>query len=108
MSQQINPNDHPAVISHNARVGLGLFALYFAFYVCFLLLNVFSPRTMSDNNIPLGQDRILTLGGVNLAVGYGIFLILMTIFLSFVYMRMTRRAPAGPSAGSTRGTFPVD
>lgn len=91
MSQELHHEDHPAVISRNARIGLGLFLLYFLIYVGFLLLNVFCPSLMSDNNIPLGQDRILTLGGVNIAVGYGIALILIAIFVSLVYMRMTRR-----------------
>jgi len=98
--------DHPAVISRNARAGLGLFLLYFAFYAGFLLLNVFEPRIMSESDFHLGEYE-LSFGGVNLAVGYGITLILMAIFLSFVYMRMTR-SPRGTRAGSTRGTFPVD
>jgi hypothetical protein len=82
--------NHPVVISRNARAGLALFVIYFAFYAGYLLLNVFSPRTMSDTVIPLGGDLQLTLGGMNLAVGYGIALILMAMFLAMVYVRMTR------------------
>jgi len=86
--------NHPVVISRNARVGLRLFVIYFLFYAGYLLLNVFSPRTMSETAIPLGGDRTLLLGGVNLAVGYGIALILMAMFLAMVYVRMT--GPRGP------------
>ena len=98
--------DHPTIISRNARIGLGLFLLYFAFYAGFLLLNVFAPRVMSETAIPVG-DYVLMFGGVNLAVGYGMALIFMAIFLSLVYMRMTR-TPSGPKAGSAKGTFPID
>ncbi|MGN6367298.1 MAG: hypothetical protein ACTHN5_03465 [Phycisphaerae bacterium] len=110
MSPEIHEphEDHPAVISRNARIGLGLFVLYFAFYAGFLLLNIFAPRVMSDSIIPLGQDRFLALGGVNLAVGYGIALILMAIFLALVYMRMTRLPLRGTRPGVAKGTFPVD
>ncbi len=39
----LHHEDHPAVISRNARIGLALFAVYFSLYVGFLLLNVFAP-----------------------------------------------------------------
>ena len=95
MSQELpeHHEDHPAVVSRNARIGLGLFLLYFAFYAGFLLLNVFAPRVMSESTIPVG-DYVLMFGGVNLAVGYGMALILMAILLSLVYMRMTRTPKA--------------
>jgi hypothetical protein len=103
VSQQARQEDDPMPPSHNARVGFGvgisLFLFYFAFYAGFLFLNVFSPSTMSDNNIPLGKDHVLTLSGVNLAVGYGIALILMGIFLSFLYMRANRSSFVGRKAG---------
>ncbi len=44
---------------------------------------------MSESSFHLG-DYDLTFGGVNLAVGYGMALILLAILLSLVYMRMTR------------------
>ena len=82
--------DHPTVISRNARIGLSLFLLYFAVYAGFLLLNVFAPRAMSESSFHLG-DYDLTFGGVNLAVGYGMALILLAILLSLVSpCRLTR------------------
>lgn len=82
--------DHPVVVSRNARWGLVLFLIYFAIYAGYLLLNVFAPRAMSENTILVGQDRVLVLS-VNLAVGYGIALILIAILLSLVYMRVTKQ-----------------
>jgi uncharacterized membrane protein (DUF485 family) len=81
--------DHPEVITRNARAGLLLFAIYFAIFVIFLLLNVFTPETMTMTAIPLG-DHELSLGGPNLAVVFGIALIFIAIILSLVYMRLTR------------------
>ena len=44
--------EHPDVISHNARVGLVLFVLYFLLYLGFLFLNVLSPKTMALTACP--------------------------------------------------------
>jgi len=75
--------DHPEVISRNARRGLGLFAIYFALYAGFVGANVFAPQTMTSTFNG-------SLGGPNLAVVSGIGLIFAAIALSLVYMRMTR------------------
>jgi uncharacterized membrane protein (DUF485 family) len=82
--------DHPEVISRNARRGLVLFLIYFALYLAFLLVNVFSPETMALTAIPLSHDRELSLGGPNLAVVSGIGLIFAAVLLSLIYMRATR------------------
>ena len=81
--------DHPDVISRNARIGLVLFAIYFALFLLFLLLNVLSPDTMAKATFEVGE-RDLTFGGPNLAVVFGIGLIFAAIVLSLVYMRLTR------------------
>ena len=82
--------DHPDVISRNARSGLMLFAIYFALFLGFVLLNVFSPATMTRETIPLGNYE-LSLGGPNLAVVYGIGLIFAAIVLALIYMRLTKQ-----------------
>ncbi len=46
---------------------------------------------MSDTQIQLGSDRVLTLWGTNLAIVYGMGLILAAIILALVYMRATRQ-----------------
>jgi uncharacterized BrkB/YihY/UPF0761 family membrane protein len=82
--------DHPDTISRAARRGLGLFVIYFALYIGFLLLNVFTPTAMQQAIIPLPSDWSLNLHGLNLALVYGLFLIVAAVILSFVYMRLTR------------------
>src|SRR5271156_139938 len=82
--------DHPGVVSRNARVGVVLFLIYFGLYGGFLLLNVFAPRVMSDSTLPLGEEHTLYLGGANLAIAGGIGLILAAVLLSLIYMRMTK------------------
>jgi uncharacterized membrane protein (DUF485 family) len=94
--------DHPEAISRAARRGLILFAIYFAFFAGFLLLNIFSPRIMQATILPLqkvpeGKEPVevlhLDLHGLNLALVYGLFLILAAIVLAFVYVRLTRKKP---------------
>ena len=87
-----NPNnlpehheDHPDVITRNARRGLFLFVIYFALYAAFLGVNVFSPETMTKTTI--GD---LSLGGPNLAIVSGMGLIFAAIVLALIYMRLTR------------------
>jgi hypothetical protein len=63
---------------------------YFALFIGFVLLNVFSPGTMTGETIPLGPYE-LNLGGPNLAVVYGIGLIFAAIALALVYMRLTKQ-----------------
>src|SRR6478752_4928850 len=45
--------DHPDVISRNARIGLVLFAIYFSLFLLFLLLNVLTPGTMAKSPFDL-------------------------------------------------------
>lgn len=60
---------------YKTRVGLVLFAVYGLLYTGFVLVNTFAPRTMEA---PF-------LWGVNLAVTYGMVLILAAIVLGLVY-----------------------
>ena len=91
--------DHPDVISRNARIGLVLFAVYFALFLLFLLLNVLTPDTMAKSTLEL-KDRDISFGGPNLAVVFGIGLIFAAILLSLVYMRLTH-LPNGGVSGQT-------
>ena len=68
-----------ATSQRNARYGIVLFAAYLAFYAAFVLLNAFRPQTMD-----------LVLAGVNLAIWYGLGLIVAAIFLAFVYVWIVR------------------
>jgi uncharacterized membrane protein (DUF485 family) len=77
-----NHEDHPLVVSRNARRGLFLFSIYFAIFILFVLLNIFAPEMMARPS----------LGGPNLAVDYGIGLIFAAIALALVYMRLTSKS----------------
>jgi uncharacterized membrane protein (DUF485 family) len=81
MNHPAHHEDHPHVVSRNARYGLSLFAVYVLLYAGFIFLAVF--RTDA-----LGKPALL---GVNLAVVYGFGLIVGAIVLALVYMLLTRR-----------------
>ena len=88
MSDDPKPHDredHPEVITRNSRIGLFLFMIYLAFYAGFMLLSAFNPEAMSK---PF-------LAGVNLAIIYGMALILAALVLAAIYMFMVR-SPAAP------------
>ena len=71
-----------AVVAHNTRTGLALFAVYSVIYGGFMLLSAFAPQLMSQ---PF-------LGGVNLAVVYGFALIVAAIVLALVYVKLCRKS----------------
>lgn len=76
------------MIAHNARIGVILFLIYAAFYGGFMLLSAFWPGLMSRP----------VLGGVNLAVIYGISLIVVAIFEALLYLKLCRT----PERGKTK------
>jgi len=71
-----HPDNHPETVSRNARNGLMLFAVYVVLYVGFMLLNAFAHERM--------QQPVLA--GVNLAIVYGMGLIIAALLLALVYM----------------------
>ncbi len=77
MQDRPAPKEHPGqrIISHNARIGLILFAIYLAFYAGFVGISAFDPKRMSE---PF-------LAGVNLAVIYGLALIVAAFVLALIY-----------------------
>ncbi|MCG5056238.1 MAG: DUF485 domain-containing protein [Myxococcales bacterium] len=76
-----SPDDSPVLQRRNARYGLWLFAVYLAFYGGFMALNVLSPETMKG----------AALFGLNVAIVYGMFLIVAALGLALVYTRLCRR-----------------
>jgi len=74
-------DDHPQVSAANARSGLVLFFIYLAFYAGFMGLAAFAPQAM-------GQP---VLGGVNLAITYGMGLILGALVVAALYMAACAR-----------------
>ena len=74
------PDNHPETVDRNRRNGLMLFAIYVALYAGFVFLNTFSPDRMK-------QPFLL---GVNLAIVYGMGLIVAALVLALIYMRLCR------------------
>ena len=71
---------HSAAEARNARIGLWLFAVYVILYGGFMVLNAFFPQRMA---VPF-------LAGVNLAVTYGLLLIVGAFVLAMLYMFLVR------------------
>lgn len=61
--------------ARNSRYGMRLFLLYLVAYVTFVLLNAFWPGVMAS----------VVLSGVNLAIVYGLALILLAFTLALLY-----------------------
>ncbi len=72
--------DSLATSARNARVGMVLFLLYLFVYGAFVAINAFWPDVMSDVQI----------AGVNLAVSYGLGLIILAFVLALVYTWICR------------------
>ena len=70
--------------TRNTRIGLVLFLLYLLLYGGFMLLNTFSPKTMEAT----------PWAGINVAILYGISLIVAAFVLALVYGKL-----CGPSEG---------
>ena len=74
-------DDHPEVSAANARAGLWLFFAYLALYAGFMGLAAFAPQAMG---MPI-------LAGVNLAITYGIGLIVGALVVAAIYMWLCGR-----------------
>lgn len=72
--------DSLATGARNARVGMVLFILYLLVYGAFVAINAFWPEVMSDVKV----------GGVNLAVSYGLGLIGLALVLALLYAWICR------------------
>jgi uncharacterized membrane protein (DUF485 family) len=74
-------DDHPEVSAANARAGLVLFFVYLAFYAGFMGLATFAPQAM-------GRPAVL---GVNVAITYGMGLIVGALVVAVLYMAICGR-----------------
>ena len=66
----------------HSRIGLVLFFLYLLLYGGFVLLNTFSPETMEATPV----------AGVNVAILYGVGLIVAAFVLALLYGALCRPA----------------
>jgi len=71
--------EDPAVSAHNARLGLWLFAVYVALYLGFMYVVAFQREA--------GAAMI---GGVNVAIAYGMVLIAAAAGIALVYTFLCR------------------
>lgn len=78
--QQHDSDNHPEISQRNARYGLVLFVIYLALYGGFMGLSAFRPGLMASTPF----------GGVNLAILYGLGLIVAALLLALVYMVLCR------------------
>lgn len=67
----------PRTVTRNARYGLALFMVYVVFYGGFILLAVFKPAVMAAPFL-----------GLNMAISYGLGLILSALVLALIYMAL--------------------
>ena len=81
MSEPVHDDHHPETVSRNARVGLVLFTVYLLLYGGFMVMNAFFPEKMAR----------APFGGINLAVMYGLALIVGAFVLALLYMFLVRR-----------------
>ena len=72
---------HDAHVSPNARLGLALFLVYLALYLGFMGIATFDYQLFAST----------PLGGVNLAILYGLGLIVAALLLALVYMKLCKR-----------------
>lgn len=80
-AQDVDHDDHPDVLAINTRNATILFLVYLLAYAGFMLLAAISPKSMG----------VRVLAGVNLAVIYGIGLIVLAVLLAVVYMWLCAR-----------------
>jgi uncharacterized membrane protein (DUF485 family) len=73
--------------AYKARLGIWMFLLYCVVYAGFVVINLARPVLM---------ERIVV-AGLNLAVVYGMGLILFAVVLAFIYDWACRRREAAPS-----------
>ena len=74
-----------------ARLGVVMFAIYAIVYAGFVLINTISPQVM-------GRPAI---SGLNIAVTYGMGLIIFAVVLGLVYSALCARLEARANADGT-------
>lgn len=78
---EVDHDDHPEVESINTRNATILFLIYLALYAGFMGLASYAPQKMG----------VKVLAGVNLAIIYGMGLIIVAVLLAMVYMYLCSR-----------------
>lgn len=79
-------------LKYRTRIGVRLFLVYALIYSVFVIINLASPLLMER----------MVLWGMNLAVTYGIGLILFAVLLALVYNRMCAQKELALSPNSEK------
>jgi uncharacterized membrane protein (DUF485 family) len=74
------------------RLGIIMFAIYFALYITFILVAVLSPQTMATD-----------IGSLNLAIVFGFGLIVFAIIQALLYNLMCSRREKKDAKSRQRG-----
>ena len=94
-TSRARPSDGPAPrngLSRNARLGLVLFLIYCIFYGGFVAMNAFAAERM--------QKPVEALGQINLAVAFGMGLILLAFVLAMIYMMLCQPSQEDEQGGA--------
>jgi uncharacterized membrane protein (DUF485 family) len=83
-SPQNEEHEDPDLIARRSRLGLWLFAIYCGLYAGFMYLCAFEPKLMESAPV----------AGVNLAIWYGLALIVGALTLALVYAVLCRQLEA--------------
>jgi uncharacterized membrane protein (DUF485 family) len=78
-------------MTYNARLGLIFFAIYAAVYAGFIGVCTFDYEAMGKP----------VFDGINLAIVYGMALILLAIVMAVIYMLLAKNEPEVPQANAT-------
>ena len=89
----VHDDHHAPTVARNARIGLWLFGVYVLLYGGFMALSAFLPQRM---------DKPL-LAGVNVAVTYGLILIVGAFVLALLYMFLVRGRADDVNGGNSSG-----
>ena len=71
---------HDAHVSPNAALGMGMFLIYLLLYLGFMGIAAFDYSLFGS----------ITVGGVNLAIVYGVGLIVAALVLAMIYMKLCK------------------
>jgi uncharacterized membrane protein (DUF485 family) len=86
--------DNEIAVARNTRYGLLLFAVYTLLYATFMILNTFTPSLMEREIV----------WGINLAVWYGLGLIVTAFLLALLYAWICR-APQRANPDDREGSL---
>ncbi len=83
--ENIREDEHPELVARNTRLGLVLFVLYCLLYGGFIGMSLFAPAAMKSQPF----------GGMNLAILYGLLLIVAALVLAIIYLVLAGREHKG-------------